>query len=166
MKMQIYAQNIDSHSFPLCSSRCFSWSLWNRSPFWLVAQVLHMWVAVLSVDDDTVAIVSELLFCGRCFSVAVFWVAVWHVSPQIGTKFSAKSHFGHFWAIDLTSEVTGWPRTLNSVVNDFVSWQATRGFFNQSSSSIKSQTRGGGVASTPTCAVKDGEMTSAGESQL
>ena len=38
-----------------------------------------VWGAVLAVADDTVAIVSESLFCGRCFSVAVFWVAVWHV---------------------------------------------------------------------------------------
>ena len=42
-----------------------------------------VWVAVLAVADDTVAIVSESLFCGRCFSVAVFWVAFWHVSPPV-----------------------------------------------------------------------------------
>ena len=29
-------------------------------------------VAVLAVADDTVANVSESLFCGRCFSFAVF----------------------------------------------------------------------------------------------
>ena len=38
-----------------------------------------VWVAVLAVAVDTVAIVSEPLFRGRCFSVAAFWVAVWHV---------------------------------------------------------------------------------------
>ena len=59
------------------------------------------------------------------------------------TKLSANSHFGHFWVIDLTSEVTGWPRALNSGVNGFVSWQATHCFFfNRSSNSLRSQTRG------------------------
>ena len=58
------------------------------------------------------------------------------------TKLSANSHFGHFWVIDLTSEVISWPRTLNSGVNGFVSWQATRWFFNRSSNSLRSQTRG------------------------
>ena len=51
--------------------------------------------------------------------------------------------FGHFWVIDLTSQVTSWPRTLNSGVNGFVSWQATRWFLNRSSNSLRSQTRGG-----------------------
>ena len=49
----------------------------------------------------------------------------------------------------LTSEVIGWPRTLNSGVNGFVSSQATRWVLNQSSSWIRCQTRGRGVASTP-----------------
>ena len=43
-----------------------------------------VWVAVLAVADDTVAIVSESAFCGRCFAVAVFWVAVWHVHDTGG----------------------------------------------------------------------------------
>ena len=47
-----------------------------------------------------------------------------------------------FLVIDLTSQVTGWPRTLNSGVNGFLSWQATRWFFNRSSNSHRSQTRG------------------------
>ena len=63
------------------------------------------------------------------------------------TKVSAKSHFRHFWVIDLTSEVTRWPRTLNFGVNGFVSWQATRWFFNRSSSSPRSQSRRGGGSS-------------------
>ena len=42
-----------------------------------------------------------------------------------------------------TEDLRGWPRTLNSGVNDFVSWQATRWFFNQRSSPIRSQTRRG-----------------------
>ena len=45
-----------------------------------------VWVAVLAVADDTVAIVSESPFCSRCFPVAVFWVAVWHVHGLIHTR--------------------------------------------------------------------------------
>ena len=64
-------------------------------------------------------------------------------------KLSANSHFGHFWVIDPTSEITGWPRTLNSGVNGFISWQATRWFFNRSSNSLRSQTRGGRTNQPP-----------------
>ena len=61
------------------------------------------------------------------------------------TNLSATSHFGHFWVIDLTSEVTGWPRTLNSGVNGFVSWQAARWFLNQMFNSIRSQRWGDSI---------------------
>ena len=65
--------------------------------------------------------------------------------------------FCHFWVLDLTSEVTGWPRTINFGVNGFVSGQATHWFLNRSSNSLRSQTRRGSYPPPP-CAVKVGEM--------
>ena len=56
--------------------------------------------------------------------------------------------FWPFLVIDLTSEVTGWPRTLNSGVNDFVWWQATRCFC-LISALAQSGTKREGVASPP-----------------
>ena len=44
-------------------------------------------------------------------------------------KLSAITGFRHFSALDLTSEVTGWPRTLSLYINLFVSRRATRSFF-------------------------------------
>ena len=73
------------------------------------------------------------------------------------TKKSTKSHFDHFWVIDLTSEVTGWPSILNSGVNCFVLCQATRCFY-QSSSSLYGAKCEVGLYAPPPCDVKDGEM--------
>ena len=56
---------------------------------------------------------------------------------------SAKTQFGRFWTFDLTSEVTGWPRTLKSGTIGFVSWRATRWFFPRRSRTIRGQTAGG-----------------------
>ena len=44
-------------------------------------------------------------------------------------KLSAITGFRHFSALDLTSEVTGWPRTLSLYINLFVSRRATCSFF-------------------------------------
>ena len=44
-------------------------------------------------------------------------------------KLSAITGFRHFSALDLTSEVTGWPRTLSLYINLFVSRRATHSFF-------------------------------------
>ena len=46
-------------------------------------------------------------------------------------KLSAITGFRHFSALDLTSEVTGWPRTLSLYINVFVSRRATRSFFRE-----------------------------------
>ena len=60
--------------------------------------------------------------------------------------------FRHFSALHLTSEVTGWPRTLSLYINLFVSRRARRSFFPRSSSSIRSETaRGGGSYQPPLC---------------
>ena len=49
--------------------------------------------------------------------------------------------FRHFSALDLTSEVTGWPRTLSLHTNRLVSWRATRSFFfPRSSKPIRGET--------------------------
>ena len=44
-------------------------------------------------------------------------------------KLSAMTDFRHFSALDLTSEVTGWPMTLSLYINMFVSRWATCSFF-------------------------------------
>ena len=60
--------------------------------------------------------------------------------------------FRHFSALDLTSLVTGWPRTLSLYINLFVSRRATRSFFPRSSSSIRGETsRGGRTPPPPLC---------------
>ena len=42
---------------------------------------------------------------------------------------SAKSKIGEFRAINMNSEVYGWPITLSSATTGFVLWQAVRCFF-------------------------------------
>ena len=64
-------------------------------------------------------------------------------------KLSATTGFRHFSALDLTSEVTGWPRTLSLYINLFVSRRATRSFFPRSSSSIRGETAGGSYQPPP-----------------
>ena len=44
-------------------------------------------------------------------------------------KLSAITGFGHFSALDLTSEVTGWSRIISLYINLFVSRRATCSFF-------------------------------------
>ena len=60
-------------------------------------------------------------------------------------KLSAKRGFGQFWAFwpDLTSEVTGWPRTSSLYINRIVSWRTTRSFVPRSSSSLRGETARG-----------------------
>ena len=86
-------------------------------------------------------------------------------SSSIRSKVIGDHGFRHFSALDLTSEVTGWPRTLSLYINLFVSWRATRSFFPRSSSSIRGETARGGVVPTPPppCAVEGCEMACAGE---
>ena len=73
-------------------------------------------------------------------------------SSSIRSKVIGDHGFRHFSALDLTSEVTGWPRTLSLYINLFVSRRATRSFFPRSSSSIRSETaRGGGRTNPPLC---------------
>ena len=49
----------------------------------------------------------------------------------------------------VTSQVTGWPRTLKLGTNRFVSWRPTRSFLSRVASSIRGQTRGGGGCINP-----------------
>ena len=76
-------------------------------------------------------------------------------------KLSAITGFDHFSALDLTSEVTGWPRTWSLYVNLFVSWRATCSFFPRGSSSIRGETARGSYPLP--CAVEGCEMACAGE---
>ena len=46
-------------------------------------------------------------------------------------KLSAITGFRYFSALDLTPEVTGWPRTFSFYTNRFVSWRATSSFFRE-----------------------------------
>ena len=79
-------------------------------------------------------------------------------------KLSAITGFRHFSSLDLTLEVTGWPRTLNVYINLFGSRRTTRPFFPQSSSSIRGETARGVVhPPPPPCAVEGCEMACAGE---
>ena len=66
-------------------------------------------------------------------------------------KLSAITGFRHFSALDLTSEVAGWPRTFNLYTNRFVSRRATRSFFPRSSNSIRGETARGVVSALPPC---------------
>ena len=66
-------------------------------------------------------------------------------------KLSAITGFRHFSALDPTSEVTGWPRTLSLYINLFVSWRATCSFFPRSSSSITAETARGWLFQPPLC---------------
>ena len=73
-------------------------------------------------------------------------------SSSIRSKVIGDHGFRHFSALDLTSEVTGWPRTLSLYINLFVSRRATRSFFPRSSSSIRGETaRGGSYQPPPLC---------------
>ena len=70
-------------------------------------------------------------------------------SSSIRSKVIGDHGFRHFSALDLTSEVTGWPRTLSLYINLFVSRRATRSFFPRSSSSIRGETARGGRTNPP-----------------
>ena len=70
-------------------------------------------------------------------------------SSSIRSKVIGDHGFRHFSALDLTSEVTGWPRTLYLYINLFVSRRATRSFFPRSSSSIRGETARGGRTNPP-----------------
>ena len=64
-------------------------------------------------------------------------------------ELSAIIGFRYFSALDLTSEVTGWPRTLSLYTNRSVSRRARRSFFPRSSSSIRGETASGVVPTPP-----------------
>ena len=64
-------------------------------------------------------------------------------SSSLRSKVIGDHGFRHFSALDLTSEVTRWPRTLSLYINLFVSRGATRSFFSRSSSSIRGETARG-----------------------
>ena len=66
-----------------------------------------------------------------------------------GAKLSAITYFRHFSALDRTSEVTGWPRTLSLYINCFVSRRAIRSFSPRSSSSIRGETARGSYQPLP-----------------
>ena len=70
-------------------------------------------------------------------------------SSSTRSKVIGDHGFRHFSALDLTSEVTGWPRTLSLNINLFVSRRATRSFFPWSSSSIRVETARGVVPTPP-----------------
>ena len=84
-------------------------------------------------------------------------------SSSIRSKVIGDHGFSSISALDLTSEVTGWPRILSSYINLFVSRRATRSFFPRSSSSIRGETARGFVPPPPPCAVEGCEMACAGE---
>ena len=70
-------------------------------------------------------------------------------SSSIRSKVIGDHGFRHFSALDLTSEVTGWPRTVSLYINLFVSRRATRSFFPRSSTSIRGETARGGRTNPP-----------------
>ena len=76
------------------------------------------------------------------------WTLNFALTPS-EAKLSAITCFRHFSALDLTSEVTGWPRTLGLYINLFVSRRVTRSFFPRSSSSIRGETARGGRTNQP-----------------
>ena len=84
-------------------------------------------------------------------------------SSSIRSKVIGDHGFSSILALDLTSEVTDWPRTLSLYINLFVSRRATRSFFPRSSSSIRGETARGGRTNPPPCAVEGCEMACAGE---
>ena len=85
-------------------------------------------------------------------------------SSSIRSKVIGDHGFSSISALDLTSEVTGWPRTLRLYINLFVSRRATRSFFPRSSSSIRGEMARGVVPTPPPpCAVEGCEMACASE---
>ena len=76
------------------------------------------------------------------------WFFEFALAPS-EAKLSAITGFRHFSALDLTSEVTGWPKTFSLYINLFVSRLATRSFFPRSSSSIRGETARGVVPTPP-----------------
>ena len=70
-------------------------------------------------------------------------------SSSIRSKVIGDHGFSSISALDLTSEVTGWPRTLSWYINLFVSRRATRSFFPRSSSSIRVKRQGGSYQPPP-----------------
>ena len=73
-------------------------------------------------------------------------------SSSVRSKVIGDHGFSSFSALDLTLEVTGWPRTLSLYINLFVSRRATRSFFPRGSCSIRGETaKGGDRTNTPQC---------------
>ena len=66
-------------------------------------------------------------------------------------KLLAITGFRHFSALDLTSEVTGWPRTLSLYINLFVSWRATCSFFREALAQSGAKRQGGVVPPLVPC---------------
>ena len=64
-------------------------------------------------------------------------------------KLSAITGFRHFSALDLTSEITGWPRTLSLYTNRFVSQRATRSFFREALAQSGAKRQGAVVPPPP-----------------
>ena len=87
-------------------------------------------------------------------------------SSSIRSKVIGDHGFSSILALDLTSEVTGWPRTLSLYINLFVSRRATRSFFFREALAQSGAKRQWGVVPTPPpppCAVEGCEMACAGE---
>ena len=70
-------------------------------------------------------------------------------SSSFRSKVIGDHGFRHFSALDLNSEVTGWPRTLSLYINLFVLRRVTRSFFPRSSSLIRGETARGGRTKPP-----------------
>ena len=82
------------------------------------------------------------------------------LSP-LEAKLSTITGFRHFSALNLTSEVTGWPRNLNLYINLFVWRRPTRSFFFcETLAQTGTKQQGGG--SYPPCAVEGCEMACEG----
>ena len=85
-------------------------------------------------------------------------------SSSIRSKVIGDHGFRHFSALDLTSEVTGWPRTLSLYINLFVSRRATRSFFREALAQSGAKRQGGLYQPPPPpCVVEVCEMACAGE---
>ena len=72
-------------------------------------------------------------------------------SSSIRSKVIGDHGFSSISALDLTSEVTGWPRTLSLYINLFVSRRATRSFFREALAQSGAKRQGGGSYQPPLC---------------
>ena len=82
------------------------------------------------------------------------WTLKFPLAPS-EAKLSATTGFRHFSALDLTSEVTGWPRKLSLYINLFVSRRATRSFFREALAQSGAKRQGGSCPPPPLVPWKD-----------